>query len=92
MRSSLLSVAAVFVIMLSTGGMAVRGACPSADIGGDCRVNLEDFSILAQQWLTVRDTDDLARMFHMVSTPYVTLGSLTELGLPSSRVIAGMFR
>jgi formylglycine-generating enzyme required for sulfatase activity len=27
-------------------------ACPSADLTGDCRVDLEDFAILAAQWLT----------------------------------------
>ncbi len=27
-------------------------ACPSADLTGDCRVDLEDFAIFASQWLT----------------------------------------
>ncbi|MCK5269565.1 MAG: SUMF1/EgtB/PvdO family nonheme iron enzyme [Sedimentisphaerales bacterium] len=36
--------------------------CPSADVSGDCRVDLEDFSILAEQWLMGYDTDDLAIM------------------------------
>lgn len=36
--------------------------CPVADLTGDCRVDLEDFSILAEQWLTDYDTDDLTIM------------------------------
>jgi len=30
----------------------VRGACPSADLTGDCFVDFEDFAIMASQWLT----------------------------------------
>ena len=51
MRSRLLSVLVVFVIMLSAGDVDVKGACPSADVSGDCRVDLEDFAIMASQWL-----------------------------------------
>ena len=51
MRSRLVSVLAVFVIMLSIGGVEVSGVCPSADVSGDCRVDLEDFAIMASQWL-----------------------------------------
>ncbi len=29
----------------------VAGACPRADITGDCKVNLEDFAIMASHWL-----------------------------------------
>lgn len=32
-------------------GAAVNAACPQADLSGDCRVNLKDFSILSQWWL-----------------------------------------
>ena len=26
-------------------------ACPSADVSGDCRVNLEDIALVAMSWL-----------------------------------------
>ena len=45
-------VAVVFVIMLSVGGVEVNGACPSADVSGDCKVNLADLAIMASEWLT----------------------------------------
>ena len=28
------------------------GVCPSADLTGDCKVNLADFAIMASEWLT----------------------------------------
>jgi len=31
---------------------AVNAACPQADLSGDCRVNLKDFSIVAKWWLS----------------------------------------
>jgi len=60
MQNRLVSVLAVFVIMLSVGDVDVKGACPSMDVTGDCRVDLEDFAVFASQWLTAYDTDDLA--------------------------------
>ena len=51
MRSRLVSVLVVFVIMLSVGEVEVSGACPSMDVTGDCRVDLEDFAVFASQWL-----------------------------------------
>ena len=40
----------------------VLAACPSADFSGDCKVNLDDFALLASGWLTTYDADDLADM------------------------------
>jgi surface protein len=37
-------------------------ACPSADFSGDCRVNDDDFAIMAAGWGTIYDADDLADM------------------------------
>lgn len=33
-------------------GSSSWAACPSADLTGDCKVTLEDFAIMAGQWLT----------------------------------------
>jgi len=38
------------VVFVFLGGRAFA-ECPSADISGDCRVDLEDFAIMASQWL-----------------------------------------
>ena len=43
--------ALVFMVLLSVNGM-VSEACPSADITGDCKVNLEDLAVMASQWMT----------------------------------------
>ena len=37
-------------------------ACPSADLSGDCKVNLDDLAILASGWLTTYEPNDLAEM------------------------------
>jgi hypothetical protein len=42
--------------------LPVMAACPSADRTGDCRVDLADFAVIAEQWLTAYDSDDLAAM------------------------------
>jgi len=44
---------ALFVFI---GNTAFAG-CPSADVSGDCRVDLEDFAIVASQWLDEGDSD-----------------------------------
>ncbi|MBN1436644.1 MAG: BspA family leucine-rich repeat surface protein [Sedimentisphaerales bacterium] len=43
-------VATVFVMVLGLAAVA-WGACPSGDFSGDCRVNLEDFAVMADWWL-----------------------------------------
>jgi len=49
MTKNHLFVSAILAAILFCG---VRGACPSADLTGDCFVDFEDFAILASQWLT----------------------------------------
>jgi len=49
MNRNHLYVSAILVTMLVCG---VRGACPSADLNGDCFVDFKDFALLASQWLT----------------------------------------
>jgi formylglycine-generating enzyme required for sulfatase activity len=40
------------VLFVSCFGLSCFAACPSADLTGDCRVDLADFAVLAGQWLT----------------------------------------
>lgn len=47
MRQFMIIVTAILCISSS-----LWAACPSADLTGDCKVTLEDFSIMAIQWLT----------------------------------------
>jgi len=45
----------------NTGGAYLYAVemCPEGDLSGDCLVNLGDFAMLADEWLTVYDMDDL---------------------------------
>jgi len=38
------------IVFLFSGGSSLA-ACPSADLNGDCRVDMDDFAIMASQWL-----------------------------------------
>ena len=40
----------------------VWAACPSADLSGDCKVNFDDYAMLASGWLTTYDVNDLSGM------------------------------
>lgn len=40
----------VSAILAATLVCGVRGACPSADLNGDCFVDFEDLAVLASQW------------------------------------------
>jgi len=53
----------LLVVFVFSGGRAFAG-CPSADITGDCLVDLEDFAVLASQWL-------------MEGEPYPVLNGMT---------------
>ncbi|NLW83630.1 MAG: formylglycine-generating enzyme family protein [Phycisphaerae bacterium] len=57
LRSSALIVAAVFCLSGLLGA-----ACPSMDLTGNCRVDLHDFALLAKDWISVYDMDDLAAL------------------------------
>jgi hypothetical protein len=54
-------VVAILTAVLCISG-TVFAACPSADLSGDCFVDLEDFSLLAGQWLADYDEIDLSTM------------------------------
>ena len=58
MKKNLLTISLAVLIF---AGVA-QAACPSMDISGDCKVNLEDFAIMASGWLATYDVDNLADM------------------------------
>jgi formylglycine-generating enzyme required for sulfatase activity len=76
---------AFVIFCLSLCSVPTFAACPSADLTGDCFVNLDDFSLLAGQWLTVYDSSDLAAMTLEWLTagtpdPDITWVSISETG------------
>ena len=52
----------VGVQLASLINVTTFAACPSMDFTGDCRVNFDDFAIMASGWLTTYDANDLADM------------------------------
>ncbi len=63
------------MVLLLAGGM-VSGACPTADLSGDCKVGLPDLAIMAIQWLT--EGEPLPVLFGM------TWVSINDPGVPHS--------
>ena len=57
MKNSLRYIILTIVLCISSN---VWTACPSTDFNGDCKVNLDDFAILASGWLITYDADDFA--------------------------------
>jgi len=58
-KTAILVVVTGLSLINSTVALA---ACPSADLSGDCLVDLEDFAILSSQWLNIYDYNDLTEM------------------------------
>ncbi len=54
--------AILIIIVTSVFVLTGFAACPSADLSGDCFVGLEDFAIMASEWLTTYDIIDLSEM------------------------------
>jgi len=52
----------VTIIVLAVISGNSIGACPRADITGNCKVNLEDFAIMASEWLVEGIPEDPAVM------------------------------
>jgi formylglycine-generating enzyme required for sulfatase activity len=76
---------AFVIFCLSLCSVPTFSACPSADLTGDCFVDMDDFSLLAGQWLTVYDSSDLAAMALEWLTagtpePDITWVSISETG------------
>jgi len=53
--------AVLFAVMFVFAGL-VSAACPSADISGDCKVNLDDFAVISFGWMTDYNSSDLEEM------------------------------
>lgn len=52
----------LILICLVVSSNSSFAACPSADLTGECKVNLDDFAAMASGWLTTYDANDLADM------------------------------
>ena len=60
MRSRALVVMVVLGLMLPMAGGVAGGACPSYDLTGDWRVDIEDLAVMASEWLAGYDLADFA--------------------------------
>ena len=60
MRSRTLVVMVVMGLMLPMAGGVAGGACPSYDLTGDWRVDIEDLAVMASEWLAGYDLADFA--------------------------------
>ena len=68
--------ALVCIVLLSVGAM-VSGACPRADISGDCKVDLEDLAIMASEWLTAGSPEPAGMV--LIPINYITEGFTGEM-------------
>jgi formylglycine-generating enzyme required for sulfatase activity len=68
------------MVLLLAGGL-VSGACPRADISGDCEVTLEDFAIMASEWL------DIGEPLPVLSG--MTWVSIDDPGVPGHEAFVG---
>ena len=57
MKRNHLSPAILMAILCISG--TVWAVCPSVDLSGDCFVDLDDYLLLASQWLMAYDYDSL---------------------------------
>jgi formylglycine-generating enzyme required for sulfatase activity len=49
-------------LFVSCFGLSCFAVCPSMDFTGDCRVDFNDFAIIAEQWQVNYDSNDIAAM------------------------------
>lgn len=68
---------------LSVAGIA-SGACPVADVNGDCEVDLEDFAIMASEWLYIGEPLPVLNGMTWVSVNDSGAGMIDEYGDPIS--------
>ena len=76
------SILIAMTVLCATISAISSGACPRADINGDCKVNLEDFAIMASEWLTEGIPDPAGMVF--VSIPAGTFQMGDSFGEGSS--------
>jgi surface protein len=83
----LIIITAILLMALCTN-CNVWAGCPSADITGDCKVNFDDFAMMASGWLTTYNANDLADMaLQWLDAPFVTTWD-TSLGEGSTVTLA----
>ncbi len=66
----------LLVMVLTILGLYYPGwsQCPQGDLNGDCRIDLDDFKLMSDQWLDIYNTDKLAILTSNWSTDgiYIT--------------------
>ncbi len=77
------------VIMLASviGVLPVGAGCPSADLNGDCQVDLEDFGIVSAQWLITYDQVNLTQI-----TDQWRMGPVVPAGIEFATIPGGTFQ
>lgn len=70
MKKTAILVAAVGFCLINSA--AVFAACPSADLNGDCVVDVNDFAIMASQWLVESHPDPDGMVFVSINDPGVS--------------------
>lgn len=71
---------ATVILVLCISGNVWAG-CPSSDLSGDCNVNFDDFALLASEWLTAYDAEDLYDMaYQWLLSPFVTTWDTSKAG------------
>jgi len=84
----------VVVFCLSFSFMPCFAACPPSDLSGDCVVNFKDFALMADQWLMVYDSNDLAVMAlewltEGIPEPDITWVYINDLGVTGYESFTG---
>ncbi len=86
MRNTILLVVGVLLSSLINAG--AFAACPSADLTGDCRVDLEDFAVIGADWLGEYDLNDVNSLANQwLDNPFVTTWN-TNLGSGTTVTLA----
>ncbi len=77
MRKAILRISMCVVVLCLINSTEVFAVgCPSADVTGDCKVNLEDLAVTASQWL-----DDRTHLFITTWNTYLGAGATVTLAL-----------
>ena len=74
------SLLVIGILLASLINVATFAACPSSDLSGDCKVNFDDFALMASEWVTTYDANDLADM----AFEWLTEGTFDKVWIPIS--------
>jgi formylglycine-generating enzyme required for sulfatase activity len=70
---SMMKIKNVFLTVILAAVLCFSGnllaACPSMDVTGDCKVNLADFAVFAEQWMTEGTPDPAGMVWVAINDP-----------------------